>query len=294
MCAVITVCAALSLCSATFDPIPSPQLDGSGDLGDLHERFSLDLPLSGIVPLPGCERAILDSQGPIVGNQAPAHSTRDRQADETEPGCSDARSPVVPGSSAVGARGVEERETRAKRDAGACVTTGAASEAIAGSRERAAPTDPRGQPAASDCGSGIEPCLPSGGRIDLARPLFAGSPGVEIVEVAPSSRRPGALVPLYLSLAALQGADAATTVLAVRAGGREMNPVVEPIAGNWGAMLAVKSFSAGITIVAAERLWKKNRAAAIATMAGINALYGYLVARNAQHLRESMRRAPSR
>jgi hypothetical protein len=281
MCAVITACAALSLCSAMFDPIPSPPLDGAGDL---HETFSVGPLVSGLSSLPACGRAIVDSTDAIACNRTPAdraHKTPSHRAPDRARTAETDQTPREQGALA----------------ASSCSTVDARADGT-GSRAH-----------------GTEPCVLSG-ELDLrALALFPVAPGTEILEMrrddlsrdrpsssvsppadgaAAPSRRPGALVPLYLALAALQGADAATTVLAVRAGGREMNPVVEPIADNWGAMLAVKSFSAGITIFAAERLWKKNPAAAIATMAGVNALYGYLVARNAQHLRQTGRRAPSR
>jgi hypothetical protein len=93
--------------------------------------------------------------------------------------------------------------------------------------------------------------------------------------------RPPVLVPLYLSFIGLQVMDGITTVRAITDhGGRELNPVMRPFAGNQAAILAVKATSAAGTVYAVERLWKRNRVAAVLTMVGINAGYAAVVANN--------------
>lgn len=94
------------------------------------------------------------------------------------------------------------------------------------------------------------------------------------------ARRPAILPALYAGLGVLQTLDAYTTAAAVRNGARETNPLMAPIASNRAAMLAVKAASATVSIYCAERLWKKNRVAAVAVMIGINAATAVVVANN--------------
>jgi len=109
-------------------------------------------------------------------------------------------------------------------------------------------------------------------------------PGV--AEVGPpawlpaSPRRPSPLVPLYLSFAALQVADVASTVRALDSGGQEANPLVSSFADSSAKMLVVKAGATAGTIYLTERLWKKNRPAAIVLMAALNGAYGAIVAHN--------------
>ncbi|HXG87627.1 MAG TPA: DUF5658 family protein [Vicinamibacterales bacterium] len=62
--------------------------------------------------------------------------------------------------------------------------------------------------------------------------------------------------------------------------GREVNPVLRGVAGNVPAMLVIKGASTAASVYAVEHLWKRNRKAAVATMIGIKAAYGLVVARN--------------
>jgi hypothetical protein len=94
--------------------------------------------------------------------------------------------------------------------------------------------------------------------------------------------RPASLAPLYSTFAALQAADAITTIKALQKPGlREANPIVRPFARNVPAMIVLKGASTVVTVAAVEKLWRKNRAAAVATMVGINLAYGIVVSRNA-------------
>jgi hypothetical protein len=97
---------------------------------------------------------------------------------------------------------------------------------------------------------------------------------------AQTSRRPAPLISLYVSFATLQALDVASTRKALNAGAVEANPLVAPIAGSPLAMTAVKAGVAGAMIYASERLWKTNRKAAVLTMIGLNAAYGFAVAHN--------------
>ena len=96
----------------------------------------------------------------------------------------------------------------------------------------------------------------------------------------PASVRPAPLMELYVSLASLQALDLTSTRTALNAGGVEANPLVAPLAGSPLAMLALKAGVTGAAIYASERLWKKNRVAAVVTMIGLNAAYGVVVAHN--------------
>jgi hypothetical protein len=107
----------------------------------------------------------------------------------------------------------------------------------------------------------------------VAAPLLRPSSGFD-------TRRPAILPALYVSVAALQALDAHSTMAALGNGGREANPLMRGVAGNKGALLAVKAGVAGSTIFLAEKMWKRNRAAAIAMMAIVNAVDAVVVAHN--------------
>ena len=87
---------------------------------------------------------------------------------------------------------------------------------------------------------------------------------------APQLKRPAILPALYVSLGAVQAWDAYATTAALRAGAREANPAVAPFAGNTGALIGAKAAATVGTIFFSERLWKKNKVAAIVMLAAIN------------------------
>lgn len=97
--------------------------------------------------------------------------------------------------------------------------------------------------------------------------------------------RPRALVPLYVSFGALQALDAATTVRALDRGATEANPAIGGIAGNPAALVAVKAASSAAIVFAGERLWRKNRVAAVALMAALNGAYALVVFHNYRTVR---------
>jgi hypothetical protein len=98
--------------------------------------------------------------------------------------------------------------------------------------------------------------------------------------VVRATTRPAPLVGLYVALATLQALDITSTRRALKAGGVEANPLVAPFTGSTVAMTALKASVTGATIFASERLWKKNRKAALITMIGLNAAYGAVVSHN--------------
>ena len=92
--------------------------------------------------------------------------------------------------------------------------------------------------------------------------------------------RPAALPALYASTALLQALDAHSTMKAIGAGAHEANPVMKGVAGNKGALLAVKAGVAGATIFMAEKMWKRNPVGAVAMMAVVNSVNAFVVAHN--------------
>lgn len=98
--------------------------------------------------------------------------------------------------------------------------------------------------------------------------------------------RPKLLPALYVSYAALQAFDVFSTKQALSQGARETNPLMQGVVGNTGAFVAVKAAVAVGTIVAAERLWKTNKTAAIAVMVASNSVAAIVAARNARTLRQ--------
>jgi hypothetical protein len=106
------------------------------------------------------------------------------------------------------------------------------------------------------------------------------------MRLANALSRPKLLPALYVSYAALQAFDVFSTRQALSQGAREANPLMKNVAGNTGAMVAVKAGVALGTIVAAERLWKTNRTAAIAVMVASNSVAAIVAARNARTLRQ--------
>jgi hypothetical protein len=100
---------------------------------------------------------------------------------------------------------------------------------------------------------------------------------------APSGpERPNALIPLYVSFGVLQLLDSHSTARALQLGAVEANPVMKGVAGNQAAMLAVKGAGTAGVIYATEKMWKKNRAAAIIFMAATNTAMAWVVQRNYQ------------
>jgi hypothetical protein len=120
---------------------------------------------------------------------------------------------------------------------------------------------------------------------DLPRPM-AGTTEIESLRRAfGRDRRPGGLVAMYAGLGALNALDVYSTMRALDRGARETNPVVKATAGNLGVSLAVKAATTAGSIYFAEKLWKKNRAAAIVTMAAVNVATAAVVARNLRNAR---------
>jgi hypothetical protein len=99
--------------------------------------------------------------------------------------------------------------------------------------------------------------------------------------VAPApTRRPKPLIPLYVSFASLQAMDVHSTSRALGRGAVEANPLMKGVAGNTLTLTAVKMAGSAGVIYAAEKMWKKNRKAAVIFMLAANAGMAWVVQHN--------------
>lgn len=92
--------------------------------------------------------------------------------------------------------------------------------------------------------------------------------------------RPTSFPALSLTYQALSGLDWFTTVRALNNGHREGNPTLAPLTTHPTALLLTKSASTAATLYLAERLWKRDRPAAIALMVAVNIIQGVVVVHN--------------
>jgi hypothetical protein len=90
------------------------------------------------------------------------------------------------------------------------------------------------------------------------------------------SRAP--IVWLYVSAGVLQAMDLYTTSRGMKGGAHETNALIRK--GNSGTTIALKAATTAAGIVLAEKLWKKNKAAAILSMVAANAITSYAVVNN--------------
>lgn len=103
---------------------------------------------------------------------------------------------------------------------------------------------------------------------------------VEAQELRSPHERPSALVPLYISFATLQALDAHSTMTALDHGARETNPVIRGAMTMPAGMVALKAGTAVGVIYLTEKLWKRNRVAAVLTMVALNSAYVTIAAHN--------------
>jgi hypothetical protein len=100
-----------------------------------------------------------------------------------------------------------------------------------------------------------------------------------------TAKRPGALMPLYVSFGALQAMDVHSTTRALNRGAVEANPLMKNVAGNPYALSAVKLAGSATAIYAAEKMWKKNKKAAVIFMIAANAGMAFIVQHNYRAVR---------
>jgi hypothetical protein len=118
------------------------------------------------------------------------------------------------------------------------------------------------------------------GTPQLARPIAEAAENVYLRRAEARPRRPSMLVGLYSTMSVLNVLDVYSTTRALDSGAREANPLVARTAGSFGSSLAIKAATTATSIYFAEKLWKKNRVAAIVTMVAVNAGTAAIVARN--------------
>ena len=111
-----------------------------------------------------------------------------------------------------------------------------------------------------------------------AAPAPPSAVAISEPEIAP--HRPAALVPLYISFATLQALDVHSTLRAPAFGGREANPIVDGMLGSPAALVAAKVGMTAAVYFASERLWRRNKTAALVTMIALNSAYATIVAHN--------------
>ena len=129
--------------------------------------------------------------------------------------------------------------------------------------------------------------LPAAAAADADEATTAAAQAVVVpARISRALTRPAMLPALYASFAALQVYDIYSTKQALARGAREANPVMQGVVGNTGTCVAVKAAMAVGTILAAERLWKTNKVAAIALTVAANGAYAFVAAHNARTLRQ--------
>jgi Domain of unknown function (DUF5658) len=119
-----------------------------------------------------------------------------------------------------------------------------------------------------------------------AQSVPGNDPALLTARVMTTEKRPSALMPLYVSLAALQVTDGVATEWGVNHGRIESNPAFMPFANTPAALWAVKGGVTAGAIYLSERLWRHgHRGEAIATMVVSNGILIGVTARNASVLR---------
>lgn len=96
--------------------------------------------------------------------------------------------------------------------------------------------------------------------------------------------RPAALPAFYASLVALQLFDGYSTTHALAGGAKEANPVMKGVVNKPVVFWSVKAAMAVAPVLAAERMWKTNKAGAIAVMVVSNGMMAAVAAHNAKVL----------
>ena len=101
-----------------------------------------------------------------------------------------------------------------------------------------------------------------------------------VTRIAERDKRPLILPALYMSTAVLQGLDAYTTLNGLSHGAVEANPMARGVVGHPAAFVAVKGAMAALSVYAAEKTWKRNKAGAVALLIVSNSVTAYVVKHN--------------
>ena len=101
------------------------------------------------------------------------------------------------------------------------------------------------------------------------------------IELQRKLTEPAFMKKMYYSFAALQAADAVTTLTAVGNGAREANPLLQGAVKSPPAIIAIKAGVIAGTILTLERLRKDHPVVAVATLIAINSTLAIVAINNA-------------
>ena len=101
------------------------------------------------------------------------------------------------------------------------------------------------------------------------------------IELRRTLTDPAFVKKMYYSFAALQAADAVTTLTALNSGGREANPLLQGAVKSPPAIIAIKAGVVAGTILTMERLRKDHPVVAVATLIAINSTLAVVAINNA-------------
>jgi hypothetical protein len=110
--------------------------------------------------------------------------------------------------------------------------------------------------------------------------FLAAGPAVAQERDQLKRERPAALVPLYIAFVGLQALDVHSTFSALEGGAREANPMVRGALGSPAGLFLLKSGTAAGVVLITEKLWPRNRTAAVITMIALNSAYATIAAHN--------------
>ena len=125
---------------------------------------------------------------------------------------------------------------------------------------------------------------PVAARVSFADQLGAAS--VKAIDARDFERRfategrSAVLVSLYATFAGLQVMDIVSTRGALERGGAEMNPLMKEAVGSNSLSLGIKGATTAATILAIDRIGKRNRKAGIAAAVIANGVTAAIVAHN--------------
>jgi uncharacterized protein DUF5658 len=103
---------------------------------------------------------------------------------------------------------------------------------------------------------------------------------VHVVPPAPGAESSPALKSLYASTIITQALDVHSTMAVVNRGGTEGNPVMAGLVNNKAAFIGVKAAVAATTILAARKISKRSKTAAILTLVAVNSAYALVISHN--------------
>ena len=95
---------------------------------------------------------------------------------------------------------------------------------------------------------------------------------------------------MYYGFAALQAADAVTTVVAVNRGAREANPLLQHASRNPAAMFALKAGVVAGTVITLEKIRKDHPVVAVASLIAINSTLAVVAVNNVSVVSRQKRR----